>query len=97
MTIFGAALSFWVVACGTTGVLESIGGIEVIGVGMPGVFESVGGAKVIQVGVLILAGVNFGAGGRVGSCGVGGWEDLSIYGCTNLIPILVSFSATWGG
>lgn len=52
--------------------LESIDGIEVIGVGMPGVFESVGGAKVIEVGVLILAGVNLGAGGKIGSCGVGG-------------------------
>lgn len=69
MTEFGAVFSFRVVVHGTTGVLESIGGIEVIGVGIPGVLESIGGAKVIGVGMPILAGVNLGAGGRIDSCG----------------------------
>lgn len=72
ITKFGAIFSFWAVACGAAGVLESISGIEVIGVGMPGVLESVGGAKVIGVGVPILAGANLGAGGRRGSCGIEG-------------------------
>lgn len=72
MTKFDAIFSFWVVACRTTGVLESIGGIEVIGVGMPGVLESTGGAKVIGVGMPILAGANLGAGRRIGSCGIEG-------------------------
>lgn len=59
-------------ACGATGVLESIGGIEVIGVGMPGVLVSVGGRKVTGVGTPTLAGVILGAGGRMGSCGIEG-------------------------
>lgn len=69
---FDAVFTFWVVACGATGVLESIDGIEVIGVGMPGILESTGGAKVIGVGMPILAGANLGAGGRIGSCGIEG-------------------------
>lgn len=87
--------------CEATGALDSVG-VEVMGSGI----AIVGGAKIgaggrigargiemLGLGAPIVSGDKLGAGERMGACGIEGCAHLSIYGCSNLIPSLVSFSA----